>query len=835
VALRLVNFEDERCLVSWCKDCPCGQPTSMQPAFGRSSSSSYSHVARQQVLPTGTTLVCECAAQLIDSYLGEQRLTAELATIRQPGIATEGCLSVGLSKHSGFTAVCTEPGNLDAWGVVHSTGVCSTCDRGRHKCSHVHAFRGGQQAQPSPAAAPKPRAQPMTVEAQEKLLSGVLDAARNSRKLGCISRLPIPESPGDDPEVAAVYNGKAEGRMPLPAECAPGTGTVCPECARCDWGEPELEADAKGRVGGEPSLVILASAVVRVTFKCRRCQTPECSGVLKVDGRELALLRRTRLLAFGYCIMHRLEATVGTSEFPGFWGFFRQTLECVQNIGVAEKTRLFNAYRHAFQAAFLDYVQLHCIDYSSSFYCPHVAQPSTLQLVVDGIAIGYAKSRSLLWCPWAAAGAGAEGVVAGSKFSDRVFVRRPDTRRLLYDLACTQGLLASEVQSLRDGLGEGRQRALLPFLEAGALVALGSADAAGAADAMGVASRYRAAHGCKQLFMALGSSASACQIAQPKAWELLHKVELGFVLAVPEMAALSQQVPSLWRFISSHEVAFGGYPADVRRLVGEVVAVAEAAYVPQPTPGHVPEVRKTTELDKRVLVADGAQQGGAPAPAEWSREESFLRTGVWCSAGLPGGAADAFQKSQLGGSHVRRRLRDYLADRVSQGSQQRGAHACTKHKQSTRDLIPGLCLGWCQECRVCVFMAAMANAESPRTVFEVLYAMFDEAPGDIIYDNMCTLHHYVLNREPGFFKLAGARVDAMHYQEHTRCAPDFNSALYPGVKNSQLAEQKNAVLRKMGSAVFYMHQHTFLLFVRHWLHRMHRIEQQKRNGECFYA
>ena len=63
----------------------------------------------------------------------------------------------------------------------------------------------------------------------------------------------------------------------------------------------------------------------------------------------------------------------------------------------------------------------------------------------------------------------------------------------------------------------------------------------------------------------------------------------------------------------------------------------------------------------------------------------------------------------------------------------------------------------------------------------------------------------------------------------------FSSALYPGVKNSQLAEQKNAVLRKMGSAVFYMHQHTFLFFVRHWLHRMHRIEQQKRSGECFYA
>jgi formylmethanofuran dehydrogenase subunit E-like metal-binding protein len=132
-------------------------------------------------------------------------------------------------------------------------------------------------------------------------------------------------------------------------------------------------------------------------------------------------------------------------------------------------------------------------------------------------------------------------------------------------------------------------------------------------------------------------------------------------------------------------------------------------------------------------------------------------------------------------------------------------------------------------------MAAMANAESPRTVFEVVYTMFEEAPGDMVYDNMCTLHHYALNREPEFFKLTGARVDAMHYRDHTRCAPDFNSALYHRVTNSQVAEQKNAVLQKMGSALSYMHQHTFLFFVRHWLHRMHRIEQQKRDGQCFWA
>ena len=120
----------------------CGQPLDAAAAAAATATSRA---------PTGVAHRHH-SAQLIDSYLGEQRLTAELATIRQPGVAREGRLFVNISKHSGFAAVCTEPGNLDTWGVVHSTAVCSTCDRRRHKCGHVQAFRGGQQARPSPAA-----------------------------------------------------------------------------------------------------------------------------------------------------------------------------------------------------------------------------------------------------------------------------------------------------------------------------------------------------------------------------------------------------------------------------------------------------------------------------------------------------------------------------------------------------------------------------------------------------------------------------------------------------------------------------------------------------------
>jgi hypothetical protein len=84
-------------------------------------------------------------------------------------------------------------------------------------------------------------------------------------------------------------------------------------------------------------------------------------------------------------------------------------------------------------------------------------------------------------------------------------------------------------------------------------------------------------------------------------------------------------------------------------------------------------------------------------------------------------------------------------------------------------------------------------------------------------------------------KMTDGKVDALHYKEHTRCAPDYDSGLYKEIDNSQLAEQKNAALRRLGNAVFYMHQHTFLTFGLHWLHRMHCIEKMKAAGECWWA
>ena len=238
--------------------------------------------------------------------------------------------------------------------------------------------------------------------------------------------------------------------------------------------------------------------------------------------------------------------------------------------------------------------------------------------------------------------------------------------------------------------------------------------------------------------------------------------------------------------------------------------------------------QKSRPRDSRLVLSPAtphaAQDGSRMhSPATWSHEESFIRTGVYCTVGLgtraDGGGAGIFQPSAMGGSHVVRCLRKYAADVTSYGTSK--GQQCTKHKDARPSLIPGTVYGWCHDCQHCIFMAVMANAESPRCIFEILFSMFEEAPAVIIYDNCCNLMHYCLNREAAFFERTTFMVDHMHFTEHKKCCPDFDSAKYECITNSSMAEQKNSVLRQLEKSLTFMNQHTFLWFLRHWVHRMH--------------
>lgn len=87
----------------------------------------------------------------------------------------------------------------------------------------------------------------------------------------------------------------------------------------------------------------------------------------------------------------------------------------------------------------------------------------------------------------------------------------------------------------------------------------------------------------------------------------------------------------------------------------------------------------------------------APPPSTWgSWDEFFFRTGVWGGWDVAEDESSGeipYQASDIGGAHVHRRVRKYVADSKSGGSS-RAAHTCTKHKPPASQLIPGFVFFW---------------------------------------------------------------------------------------------------------------------------------------------
>lgn len=71
----------------------------------------------------------------------------------------------------------------------------------------------------------------------------------------------------------------------------------------------------------------------------------------------------------------------------------------------------------------------------------------------------------------------------------------------------------------------------------------------------------------------------------------------------------------------------------------------------------------------------------------------------------------------------------------------------------------------------------MTDAESPASVFEMLYLFFPEMVRDVIYDNACHLLDYGLNRDVEFASKTRPLVDEFHHPGHTSCAASFNTGV----------------------------------------------------------
>jgi hypothetical protein len=160
--------------------------------------------------------------------------------------------------------------------------------------------------------------------------------------------------------------------------------------------------------------------------------------------------------------------------------------------------------------------------------------------------------------------------------------------------------------------------------------------------------------------------------------------------------------------------------------------------------------------------------GTIPQLSKWrSREEAMLQTGVW--TGLAPHTPE-WQPSDFGSTHVFHRLGRYAQD-VSGGSSDGRQHAdrCNKHQRSNRKLIPGIMLFWCMGCRKCVMFSIMPDAESPRTVADLLRTHLPAPPQRFQMDNACNLHAFILNREPAYYANTQFLIDDCHWRNHVNC------------------------------------------------------------------
>lgn len=289
---------------------------------------------------------------------------------------------------------------------------------------------------------------------------------------------------------------------------------------------------------------------------------------------------------------------------------------------------------------------------------------------------------------------------------------------------------------------------------------------------------------------------------------------------VEQDSALLQHAPVLFAFLKPR-LSRGALDADTKALLSSILAVALAA-----TEAVTPE---EYQRSCRQRVSTPAPLPTGPRPPEfWSITEAMLRTGA-CSMLRQ----DGWQPTELGGSDVHRPLGAYVAN-SSKPATVADAGTCTKNKRNTAVLMPGVLLIWCRECQRCVHFATMRDAESPATVFEVLFTRWQVAPLTVVYDNACNLHNYCLNREPLFFQNTRFLCDEPHWKGHKHCCPAYNSGRYADIGNCSLAEQKNSFVRLLETQALFMGQLTYLRILRHFLYRLNQQEGRVERGECFW-
>lgn len=79
----------------------------------------------------------------------------------------------------------------------------------------------------------------------------------------------------------------------------------------------------------------------------------------------------------------------------------------------------------------------------------------------------------------------------------------------------------------------------------------------------------------------------------------------------------------------------------------------------------------------------------------------------------------------------------------------------------------------CVKCKRVVLFSLMADAESPRTLFDLVLTRFEKLAAS--YDNGCNFLHFFLNREPEIHESVDVYIDVMHHRGHVKCLPTYRT------------------------------------------------------------
>ena len=134
---------------------------------------------------------------------------------------------------------------------------------------------------------------------------------------------------------------------------------------------------------------------------------------------------------------------------------------------------------------------------------------------------------------------------------------------------------------------------------------------------------------------------------------------------------------------------------------------------------------------------------------------------------------------------------------------------CTKIYPEASGITGGLGHITCQH-GVTKGYTAMKNGKSPALFAKTLFLRFPKRVQAekrvFIYDNCCNFHKYTLRRYPWRAKQWTFLIDRHHFKNHTLCSNAYNMDTYKWLDNvnSQVCEQRNNSLRKMGKTLAHM-------------------------------